>query len=187
MTAPLHTIAMAIDEDVLARQAVTDPAAFGALYDHFFTRVYNYARYRCDEDATADDLAAQIFERAFTRLDQYAPERGGFAPWLFAIARNVVNDHWRRALRSRWLSLDFAREIPSPEPGPEAGVMGCEEEERLLAALAGLPRRARDILALKFAARLTNREIARALGLGESHVGVIIHRAIGKLREEMEE
>ena len=57
-----------------------------------------------------------------------------------------------------------------------------EDERALLTALAGLDARERDVLGLKFAARLTNREIARNLGLRESHVGVIVYRALGKLR-----
>ncbi|NUM47138.1 MAG: sigma-70 family RNA polymerase sigma factor [Anaerolineales bacterium] len=168
--------------DKLAVRAANDPAAFGALFDCFYGRVFNYARYRCDDDDTADDLTARIFERVLTNIRQYAPEKGPFAPWLFALARNVINDHYRAAHRFRWLTLEALRGVSAPEPGPEAALLACEDERELLTALAGLDARERDILGLKFAARLTNREIARNLGLREGHVGVIVYRALGKLR-----
>ena len=171
--------------DTLAVRAATAPVAFAELFDCFYGRVFNYARYRCDDDDTADDLTAQIFERVLTHIGQYTPERGPFAPWLFALARNVINDHYRSAGRLRWVTLDFLRGATTPEPGPEAALIAHEDERELLTALAGLDARARDILGLKFAARLTNREIARNLGLRESHVGVIVYRALGKLREKL--
>ena len=176
---------MTLDETTLAVRAKQDPAAFGPLYDHFFPRVFTYCRYRCDDDATADELAARVFERVLVGLGRFDSGRGPFAPWLFSVARNVVTDHWRRKRYLRWLPLDAFRETPAPEPGPEDRLIGCEEERALLDALEGLSARERDILGLKFAARLTNRQIAAATGLSESNVGVIVYRAVGKLREEL--
>ena len=173
------------DESILAVRAAQDPVAFAALFDCFYGRVFNYARYRCDDDDTADDLAAQIFERVLTNIRQYTPEKGPFAPWLFALARNVINDHYRAARRFRWMTLDALRGATTPEPEPEAILLACEDERELLTALAGLEVRERDVLGLKFAARLTNREIARSLGLSESNVGVIVYRALGKLRVKL--
>lgn len=178
---------MNADENTLAVRAASESEAFGALFDCFYGRVFNYARYRCDDDETADDLAAQIFERVLTNIRQYAPEKGPFAPWLFALARNVINDHYRAARRFRWGSLDALRGVSAPDPEPEAALLAHEDERALLTALAGLDARERDVLGLKFAARLTNREIARNLGLRESHVGVIVYRALGKLRMKLTE
>ena len=49
----------------LAARAMAEPAAFAAIYDHYFPRVYNYVRYRVREADAADDIASQVFERAF--------------------------------------------------------------------------------------------------------------------------
>ena len=104
------------NELALVTQASADVAAFGALYDHYFARVYNYVRYRLPDAASADDITAQVFERALNKIDAYRPEKAPFAAWLFAIARNAVNDHLRRQQRRRWLSLDILGSGAAPSP-----------------------------------------------------------------------
>jgi len=51
--------------------------------------------------------------------------------------------------------------------------------------VARLSDRERDLVALKFAAGLTNRRIAELTGLSESNLGVILYRAVPRLRAEM--
>lgn len=174
------------DEPTLVAQAKIEPAAFAALYDHYFSRVYNYVRYRLADAQAADDVTAQIFERMLANIGHYQPERAPFAAWLFAIARNAVSDHLRAARRRRWFSLDALRDRPDPKPQPEQVTVENESRVALLAAVACLNDRECDLIALKFAAGLTNRHIAELSGLSESNVGVSLFRAMRKLRAELE-
>jgi RNA polymerase sigma factor (sigma-70 family) len=169
------------DTTSLAVRAACDPAAFSELYEQYFKRVYNYVRFRCCDSVTADDLTSQTFERLLEYINRFRPQRGPFEPWLFAIARNVVNGHYRRQ-RSPWLPLELLRPQPAPDPQPEEAVLQRETSDALLTALCGLDERSRDLLSLKFAAGLTNRQIAQVAGLSESNVGVILFRALGQLR-----
>ena len=57
-----------------------------------------------------------------------------------------------------------------------------EAQAELLAVLAHLSERERDLLSLKFAAGLTNRRIAEITGLSDTNVGVIVYRALQHLR-----
>lgn len=56
----------------------------------------------------------------------------------------------------------------------------------LLRLLLQLEERERELVALKYGAGLTNRDIARLTGLSESNVGVILHRTVRSLRQEWE-
>lgn len=179
------TVAVLPNELALVAQATVEPAAFIAIYDHYFSRVYNYVRYRVRDAETADDVTAQVFERALVSIGSYRPERGPFAPWLFAIARNAVNDHLRAKRRRRWLSLEVLRGQPGNEPQPEEVAIHNETRAELLAAVARLSDRERDLIALKFASGLTNRRIAELTGLSENNVGVILYRAVQRLRAEL--
>jgi len=180
-----HTAALP-NELALVAKAKVDSAAFAAIFDHYFSRVYNYARYRLPDAQSADDLTAEIFERALKNIGSYRPEKAPFSAWLFAIARNAVNDHLRRQQRQPWLSLETVWNRGSHEPGPVDIVSEQELHDELLTAVAGLGRRERDLIGLKFAAGLTNRRIAQLTGLTESNVGIILFRTIRKLRAELE-
>jgi RNA polymerase sigma-70 factor, ECF subfamily len=175
------------EEQFLAARARAEPEGFAALYDHFFERVYNYIRYRVHDRTTSDDLTSQVFERALMNLRHYREERAAFGAWLFAIARNVVGDYYRAERRRKWLSLDFLKHRASDHPTPEQNAMDSERQSRLLHAVSKLDARERDLVALKFGAGITNREIARMTGLSESNVGVILHRALRKLKTDLTE
>jgi RNA polymerase sigma factor (sigma-70 family) len=179
------TIAMLPNEAALAARAVAEPAAFVAIYDHYFPRVYNYVRYRVREADAADDITSEIFERAWSNMGRYRPERAPLAVWLFAIARNAVNDHLRAEWRRRWLPFEAMRDHPGNDPQPEEIAARNETRTRLLSAVARLTQRERDILGLKFGAGLTNRNIGELAGLSESNVGVILYRAVRRLRAEL--
>lgn len=167
-----------------AREGMGDSEqfVFVRLYDEYFPRVYNYARYRCGDAETADDLTAQTFESALAHLKDYDPQRAPFGAWLFGIARNLVNDHLRAAQRKNCLPLEMCDEHPAPVASPEERLIQVEMQNELLAALACLSERERDLLSLKFAAGLTNRRIADVMGLSEANVGVILYRALHHLR-----
>ena len=172
-----------IQPELLATRAGYDADAFGSLYDRYYTRVYNYLRYRLDDDASAEELCAQVFERLLAHIRRYDPERGPFEPWLFAIARNALRDYWRRMKLRRFLPLDSLRQQASASVSPEEQAVRDEEIEQLKHALCALEERERDLLGLKFAAGLTNRQIAHMTGLTESNVGVIVYRAVQKLKK----
>ena len=106
---------------------------------------------------------------------------------MLGIARNGVRDYLRSRRRWGWLPLDWMSERAFRDPSPEQRAICGEERQRLLEALSGLSERERDVLGLKFGGGLTNRAIARLTGLGESHVGVIVYRAVGKLRARLAE
>jgi RNA polymerase sigma-70 factor (ECF subfamily) len=170
------------NEIQLVSRAQSEPLAFAEIYDHYFPDVYKYILYRVRDTQTADDLAAQTFERALRDIREYDAQRGMFGAWLFGITRNVVNHYFRRQKRFQWFSLDWLRFHPSGEPGPEESTTSHETTTRLLNALMQLDERERDLIALRFAAGLSNRQIAEMTRLTPSNVGVILYRAIQRLR-----
>jgi RNA polymerase sigma-70 factor, ECF subfamily len=170
------------EEEALAERAQADRAAFAAVYDHFFRRVYNYTRYRVGEATAADDVTAQIFEQVLRHLPKYQPRRGLFAAWLFRIARNAVYDYLRQQRRHPRLSLESLEDRAGDQPEPEQQVEQKLRQAQLLSLIATLSEREQEIIALKFGAGLANRQIADLMKLSESNVGVILYRTLGKLR-----
>lgn len=180
LTAALHEEGRSID------QACLDAEAFGELYERYFPRVYNYISFRVPDRAAAEDLTAAVLARAFDRLHTYRPGKAPFGAWLFRIAHNAVIDHYRTHARHPTVSLEEVVALPTI-PSAEAEVERREETNTLLAALAKLPAREQDIVALKFGAGLTNRHIGEVMGLRPGHVGVILYRAVRQLRDHLAE
>lgn len=177
----------ASEEAALAVRAARERIAFVMLYDRYFPRVYNYLRARTGDPHLADDLTAQTFENVLRNITAYRPEKAPFSSWLFAIARNALNDHLRSARRRQWLSLEALSFQPSDRSNLEDSFIQNESRQALSEALGRLDDRERDLVALKFIAGLNNRQIASLSGLSESNVGVIVYRAMHRLRALLQE
>lgn len=160
-----------------------NPAAeidWDAVFTETLPRVFNYVFYRVGDEALAEDLTAKTFESAWKDRRRYRPDRASPLTWLLGIARHTVADHFRCSRAD--LSLDAARHLPSAHSTDEVAEQQARLE-RLHALLQQLPAREQELIALKYGASLTNRDIAALTGLSESNVGTILSRAIHKLRE----
>jgi len=154
--------------------------AFELLYRSSRDDVYSYVSSLLRDRATAEEVTAAAFERAYRKRSRFDRRRGEPRAWLFGIARNAALDELRRRGRQAELAADPA-DLAAASVGESA-----EQSARRLAvaaALAGLEPRERELIALKFFAGLANAEIAIVLGLSESNAGTRLHRAITKLRE----
>lgn len=178
---PIHA-----DEQWVMPYAQPTLRAFAEVYEAYFDQIYSYVRYQVPDDSTADDVTAQIFERTLTSFDKYNPRKGEFVTWLFGVARNVVRENQRKRWSQRSVSLEQIGELRAVEHLPEEVVLRQEENDHLLAAVARLRQREREIVALKFGAGLTNRNIARLLNLSESNVGTILYRTLRRLRDMLD-
>jgi RNA polymerase sigma-70 factor (ECF subfamily) len=153
-------------------------ADWDSLYAEQLPRIYNFFRYRVGAD-DAEDLTSETFEKAWRARHTYRRDLGAFTTWLYAIARNVAVDHFRRRVAHE--PLDSAAHVAAGD-SPELDAIRTDAKERLTALLGGLDPRAREIVALRYGSGLTNRAIAKLLGLSETNVGTILHRAIAELR-----
>jgi RNA polymerase sigma-70 factor (ECF subfamily) len=178
-----------VEEKVLASNAGHQAESFMALYDLYFNRVYNYVRYRCYDPQVADDLTAQSFLKALSRISTYNADKAPFGAWLFAIVRNLVSDYYRHEKKYNLVDIEDAEFIVQPceNRDLEESAEQREEKIKMLQALDKLPSRQRDLIALKFGSEMTNRDIARLTGLTEQNVGVLVHRGIKTLRKHLQE
>jgi RNA polymerase sigma-70 factor (ECF subfamily) len=170
-------------------QAVSRQVGYGAaqtvdwdrVYAEQLPRVYNFFRFRVRSVSDVEDLTARTFEKAWVARDRYRQDLAGFATWLLTIARNVAIDHLRA--RRDHVPIDVAVDIPT-DATPERAAMQGSDIARLIQLTANLPERERELLALKYGAAISNRQIAELTGLSESNVGTILSRTVDKLRSQ---
>jgi len=167
---------------IWSKAPVTE-AEFEAFYRSECPRIYNFFRFRCGDDQTAEDLSALTFEKAWRNRSRYRRNLAAFSTWLFTIARRVAVDHFRKHRCD--VPIDQFEHIVGEET-LEDRAQDLADFARLSSLLARLADRERELVALKYGAGLTNRAIAALRGLTETNVGVILHRALQFLREEWE-
>jgi RNA polymerase sigma-70 factor, ECF subfamily len=154
--------------------------AFERLYRSSRDDVYAYVAGVLRDRSAAEEVTAAAFERAFRKRGRFDARRGSARAWLFGIARNAALDELRRRRRQAELDAEPADIVAPPV---DALAEGGARRATLIAALAGLEPRERELVAMKFFAGLSNAEIAAVLGVSESNAGTKLHRVITKLRE----
>ena len=141
-------------------------------------RVYAYVAYCVGDGAEAEDITSDTFERALRYRHTYKPAHGEPVAWLIGISRRCIAD----AVKAR-LELGETDDVAA------AGDMEADAALRLdvARAMETLDERNRELLALRYGADLTARQIAEVLGVKTNAVEVALHRALGKLRAVLEE
>jgi RNA polymerase sigma factor (sigma-70 family) len=157
---------------------------FEALYRGSRDDVFAYVTTLLRDRSAAEDVTAQAFERAYRKQRSFDPRRGSERGWLFGIARNAALDELRRNKRRAALTAE-PEDLEAAAPDEEAE--RAIQRATVRAALASLSARDREVIALKFHAGLDNAELARVLEVSTSNAGTLLHRAMTKLREAVDD
>jgi len=163
------------DADVM-RASLADPARFETLFERHFTAIFRYVGRRLGRQA-AEDVAAEVFLRAFELRGRYDGGHADARPWLFGIAANLVRHSWRDEQR-RLRALARRPATPAAVPDDAEGRLDSRAQApRLAQALAELRADEREVLLLVAWAELTYDEVARALDIPLGTVRSRLHRA----------
>jgi RNA polymerase sigma-70 factor (ECF subfamily) len=163
-------------------------AAFEVMYLRTWRRVYSFVRCQVSNRETAQELAGRAYFKAYR--NRYRQPAGlDTLLWILRIAHNVVIDHWRVEGRRMGvtISLDELGDVAAATANPEIVALTRERQAALVRLIGDLDERERSLLALKFGAQRTNREIAAVLAISEGAVSMRLLRALRRLREQLRE
>ena len=160
-------------------------ASFAELFRAEYGTVYRYFYYRTGSRTMSEDLTQETFVRAYRAFARFDPSRASAATWLLTIAKRLFVDEWRRTRQHVYAETEGPESMVGEE-SPEAELCRRETNAALYRAMAMLSERERHLIALKYAAGLRNREIARILGKSERHTAVLLCRTLAKLRKILE-
>jgi RNA polymerase sigma-70 factor, ECF subfamily len=168
------------NDDVLAKQALSDVEAFAILYRHYVQRVYSYSLSRVGNPQDAQDLTAQTFLAAMQALDSYEP-RGMFSAWLLGIARRKAADHYRDIQMD--VPIKDVELIPEPVDAVDEAIIERLQMEEVASLLAKLNPERAEALRLRYFGELKLREIAQVMDKSEGAVKMLVARALDDLRK----
>jgi RNA polymerase sigma-70 factor (ECF subfamily) len=169
------------EEAQLVRCAQADPAQFVRLYDRYVGRIYAYVQRQTGDEPTTQDIVATTFTQALQHLPKYRWRGVSFGAWLYQIARNEIRRHYNRG---RWL-LPLTEWLPS-DHNVEQVVHKQHQTHVLRQAMSRLPARDQEVLQLHYDEALSHAEISTVLGCSSRNVAVRLHRALKRLRRQVE-
>jgi RNA polymerase sigma-70 factor (ECF subfamily) len=158
-----------------------DSRAFGALYEKYFDRIFNFIyRQTDDEDLTAD-LCSQTFLNALNNVTRFEYRGVPVSAWFYRIASNEVNKHYRKIKKERVFSIEEDRVKELVDLGNDS----ADEEliQRLLEFMKELPTEMLEVLELRFFEDKDFKEIAFILEITESGAKMRTYRALDRLRK----
>ena len=166
-----------------------DPTAFGRIYEAHFDRVFAYLLHRVGDVAVAEDLTAQTFLRAIERLWQFRWRGISIANWLFRLATNEANAHFRRVKRQeRDLADPAVQSLRSPAAELEraqAEVEKCRLFRELHDEISRMRPTDQTLLVLRYFEQTSYRDMAAILGQREGTLRMKTKRALDRLRESL--
>lgn len=165
---------MSSDAELLMR-SVSDPSAFAAVYERHGQAVRRYVARRVGSEA-GEDLAADVFVRAFRARERYRAECGSALPWLLGVANHVIAGHRRSEVRRLKALQRLAGAAPQLIDHEDYG-LGAD----LVRELRRLSSDDRDALLLVVWGELTYEEVATALDVPVGTVSSRVARARRKL------
>jgi RNA polymerase sigma-70 factor (sigma-E family) len=153
---------------MMGAMAATRDTDFEEAFAELYPRAFGLALRMIGNRAVAEDLASETMARAYARWDRLDPERR--PGWVLKVTSNQAIDLMRR--RGHTLTPD----VIDLEDGTALRVA-------LAAALAKLPRRQREAIALRYLSDLSEAETAAALGISAGSVKTHTHRGLASLRQ----
>lgn len=164
-----------------------DLARLGPLFERYHRRLYGFCLRITRSPQVSEDLVQEVFTRILRYRHTFHPE-GDFSVWIYRLARNVCNDHFRKSGRGGPHipiedALPGTRELASTGPLASDALESAEARSLLRVALDRLPDDKRELLELSRFQGMRYAQIGELIGCSTGAVKVRVHRAIKQLRD----
>ena len=152
------------------------------LYERHHEALYGYLFHMTRQKESSEDILQNIFLRMLKYRNGFAGS-GEFKTWMYHIARNVLNDHFKKTKRTpqHFNVQDFEEKIDGGQLA-DTRIEKKQELKTLEMAMELLTDENRELLVLCRYQELKYHEIARILDITETAVKVRVHRALNQLK-----
>jgi RNA polymerase sigma-70 factor (ECF subfamily) len=190
-TPPINLSPKSSDEALARRLRDGDTDAGEELVKRHCPALMRYLQRLVGSDQLAEELHQQTWTSVLEHLDRFDPSAGGsssgggFKAWVFRIATNKANDHWRSRGREKNAAQGLRLVTETMAPDASVRMDGSEQEQKLRAAIDALPQNQKQIVMLRYYSNLKFVEIAEMLGCPLNTALGRMHKAMIRLKEVM--
>lgn len=162
-------------------------AVMERLYVAAFPRVFAFVRYQVSSTEAAQEVVSRVFLKVYQHRNK-VPDGDAAMHWVFRVARTTLIDYWRVDGRRERANVPVQEMVEqfSSSSTPELDYQRRRQLSDLLQVVSDLSDDDRAMIALKFAADRTNRDIASILNLSEAAVSMRLLRALRRLRQRLQ-
>ncbi|HEX2894035.1 MAG TPA: SigE family RNA polymerase sigma factor [Marmoricola sp.] len=154
-------------------------AALEQLYAGHYARLVRLAVLLLRDQGVAEDVVQDSFVAVHRQWERIDPDKAA------AYLRRTVVNQSRSALRRRSVAMRHRPEPVPAAPAADESVLRAERRDAVLHALAALPARQREVLALRYYLDLSEAEIASTLGISRGAVKSHASRGAAALRARL--
>lgn len=171
-----------VEDRLLAQAKGGDREALMRIYDTYFPPIYNFIRLRVSDKILAEDLASDVFIKLVETLRGKNAPQHSLRGWLFRVARNRLNDHYRQNRNMTSEVLEEWTPIPKDDE-PEEQFFRTMQIEQARSALLKLSADQQEVLILRFGQGLGLQETADIMDRNVSAIKSLQFRAVNALRQ----
>jgi RNA polymerase sigma-70 factor (ECF subfamily) len=169
-------------EEDLILESQTDPEAFKPLYEKYFKRIFLFVLHRVEDKQLAADLTSQVFLKALLNLKRFTFRGLPFSAWLFRIALNECNDHFRKSKRYRIVTIED-NVIEGLHDEMTANTGQEDLRKQLPAILSKLSVEELQLIELRFFEQRPFKEVSDIIGITETYAKVKVYRILQKMKK----
>ena len=174
------------DEQLVVETLSGCEQSYAELMYRYQSSVIGLAQRALGDRSLAEDIAQEVFLRAYRALRQFETKRS-FGPWLMTIARNRIRDHIRMKTRRKEVFWETEATPLISENIVHERTVSKQIWNRIETGIQSMPKETAEVLKLRFVHHLEYEEIAHRLELPIGTVKSRISRARVVLRELLEE
>ena len=168
--------------------AKKDPRRFNRLYDRYYRQIFLFVFKRCGEEEAAADVTSQVFLKALLNLKKYTYRGVPFSAWLYRIASNEVNQHFRNQKSSRTVTME--RDQIERMMGALDDDAGDDDRYEfylkvVLETIKEMKPEEVELIELRFFEQRPFKEIAFIMGITENNAKVRMYRIIERLKKRL--
>lgn len=167
-------------ESLHVEEAKRNPVKFEVLYNSYYEKIFRFVYQRVDEKAIAFDITQQVFMKAMLNIGKYEYRGLPFSSWLYRIARNELNQLFRKNSAHRTVNIEetdlryVADEMKADSPEEYSG--------KLAEVIAGLDEDDLQLIEMRFFEKRAFKEIGEILDITENNAKVRLYRILDKMK-----